>query len=1296
MPFFKKKVGDINDEEKDATNKEQPEEQKKVSIIQLFRYASKFDLLLIVVGSVVAVGTGLGFPFMSVIFGDITQSFINATMVINDVHIDIDNESVPFSELYNLSRFQTDIVNNCLDYVYLGIAMFIAATVQVMCFLVAGENMIHRMRIAFLRAILRQDIPWYDKHNSGTLTTKLFDNLERVKEGTGDKCALLIQFVSQFFAGLAIAFSYDWRLTLIMVSLSPFIMLCGAFIAKLMANSATREAEKYAIAGSVAEEVLTSIRTVVSFNGQEKECSRYNKALQAGKIDGIMKSIYVGVGLALTFLIIFSSYTLAFWVGTDYVVWGWIEPSTLLTVFFSVMLGSMAMGQAGPQFAVIGTAQGAAAAIFDIIDREPEIDSYSEDGIRPERVEGRIVVNDVRFQYPTRPDIPILKGVSFTVNPGETVALVGSSGCGKSTIVQLLLRYYNPHSGSITIDGHEISLINIRHLRNLIGVVSQEPILFNCSIKQNIMYGNDDISEEDIVRACRKANAETFIKDLPEKYETLVGDRGTQLSGGQKQRIAIARALVRDPKILLLDEATSALDAESESIVQEALEKASKGRTTLIIAHRLSTIRNADKIIAIKGGEVQEVGKHEELMAQKGLYYELVNAQVFADVEKVNNQEKAVLERQFSDMSARSRFSSTSSVKRDGARFTGRLMSVDENDEDAPKFGAPGEQPDVKSETKRLQKDLEKEGAKPANLFSILKYARPEWIFIIIAVVAATIQGCVFPAFSLFFTEILTVFTTTDKEEMSRKGHFWALMFLVLGVVQGVTMFSQAFFFGMSAERLTMRLRAMLFRNVMRMDIAYFDQPNHSSGKISTRLATDTPNVKSAIDYRLGSVFSAVVSVGCGIGIAFYYGWQMALLVVAIFPLGGVGQALQMKYIEGRAKADAKELENSGKTAMEAIENIRTVQALTLEDRFHRAFCEHLAYPHSTSTRKSIVQGFTYGFSNSIFYFLYSAAFRFGLYLIIKRILIPMHVMKVLFAISFTAGSMGFASAYFPEYIKARFAAGIIFKMLGETPKIDGLSKNGKRPDINGRVHFNDLHFSYPERPGVRILKGLNLTVQPGQTLALVGPSGCGKSTVISLLERFYDPLDGQVVVDSTNLCEINPGHIRSQMALVSQEPILFDCSIRENIIYGLDAESITDAQIEEVARLANIHKFISDLPDGMNTRVGEKGTQLSGGQKQRIAIARALIRKPKILLLDEATSALDTESEKVVQEALDRASEGRTCIIIAHRLATVVNADCIAVVTDGVVIEKGTHSELMNLQGAYYKLTQKQNMKKV
>ncbi|VDL79383.1 unnamed protein product [Nippostrongylus brasiliensis] len=311
--------------------------------------------------------------------------------------------------------------------------------------------------------------------------------------------------------------------------------------------------------------------------------------------------------------------------------------------------------------------------------------------------------------------------------------------------------------------------------------------------------------------------------------------------------------------------------------------------------------------------------------------------------------------------------------------------------------------------------------------------------------------------------------------------------------------------------------------------------------------------------------------------------------------------------------------------------------------------------------------------------FLMAASFRLGGWLVVIGSLTPINVLRVIFPCSFAASGLGYAAAYFPEYVKATFAAGLIFNMLKEEPLIDGMTTSGKKPSIAGAIVLKNIY------PPI-------LQVNPGETLALVGPSGCGKSTVISLLERMYDPMEGVVAVDGNDLREVNPSHLRSHMALVSQEPILFDISIRDNIVYGLPSGSVSDEEIHDAARRANIHKFITELPDGYNTRAGEGGTQLSGGQKQRIAIARALIRNPNILLLDEATSALDTESEKLVQEALDKASEGRTCIIVAHRLSTIVNASCIVVVKDGSIVEKGTHQELMQAKGAYWALTQKQS----
>ncbi|CAJ0932909.1 unnamed protein product, partial [Mesorhabditis belari] len=1277
----KKKVEDVDqgkekvDESLGKSSDKEKEEDElaapRASIARIYKYGTWLDILMVLVGIGVAVVTGLGMPFLSIVIGDVSEAFIDMreAQQSNLSKIEYDDR---------IDSFQHKVIVACVKYTVIGLIIMTCAFVQTVCFLVSCENICNRIRRDFFKAIMRQDITWYDKNHSGTLATKLFDAMERVKEGLGDKMGMMVQFTSQFFGGLIVAMAYDWRLTLIMMSLSPLLIICGLFIAKLMASSTAEEMKKYSIAGKIAEEVLTSVRTVFAFNGQYIECERYDKALQAGKLDGYKKSIYIGVGLAVTMAVLFSSYCLAFWVGTDYIYWDMASSSTVLTVFFSVMMGSMAMGQAGQQFGVFGTALGAAGVVLQVIDREPEIDSYSTEGQKIERVRGEVTIDGLEFTYPTRKDVPILKGVSIACNPGETVALVGSSGCGKSTIVQLLLRYYNPDNGSIKIDGVPIQDLNIEFLRRTIGVVSQEPSLFNATILENLRYGNPNASDAEIQSALRRANAANFIAAFPQGLNTLVGDRGAQMSGGQKQRIAIARALLRDPRILLLDEATSALDAESEAVVQEALENASRGRTTIVIAHRLSTIKNADRIIAMKEGRVVEMGTHDELLERKGLYHELVNAQVFADVEDTKKGKKKLAGRQIS----------RSSRRRTSTGSGGSMKGNDDEEELEEVEKIPENEKDID----RLKREAKEEGAQEANLFKILKYAKPEWWLLVLGTIACIIQGVVFPAFSLFFTQIMQVFSEPDKAKLRKDGHMWSLMFLLLAAVEALTMLFQATFYGIAAERLTMRLRSKVFRNILRQDGAYFDHPSHSPGKISTRLASDAPNVKSAIDYRLGSVFNALVGVTAGIAIGFYYSWQMALLMLALFPLMGIGEALQIKMLEGKSGEDTKELETAGKIAMEAVEHIRTVQALTLEKTLHQKFCDHLDGPHRSSFVKALLQGVTFAIGNSLMFYIFAAEFRFGGWLITaNHVSNPIDVLRVLFAIQFSATSIGFASAYFPEYAKAKFAAGLIFKMLGEKPQIDNMSKGGKFPQITGAVRFNDIRFRYPQRDQIEVLKGLSLEVNPGQTLALVGSSGCGKSTVVSLLERFYDPNTGVVEVDGENIREVNPVHLRKHIALVSQEPILFDCSVKENIVYGLPQNSVTDAEIVEAARKANIHKFVSELPDGYDTRVGDKGTQLSGGQKQRVAIARALIRNPKILLLDEATSALDTESEKLVQDALDAASKGRTCIVIAHRLSTVVNAHRIMVVSGGFMVEEGTHQELMAKKGAYFQLTLKQ-----
>ncbi|XP_065051927.1 ATP-dependent translocase ABCB1-like isoform X2 [Rhopilema esculentum] len=1271
---------------KEKEKKEKDEKQPQVSLIKLFRHADITDIFLMVIGTIFAIGNGIAQPLTIIMFGDLIGDFVkygeqqydvslglaNAT----SINFDIEGQMVKFAEYYSLIGF------GCL----------LAAYVHTAFWSLSGVRQANKIRKLCFKEILKKDIGWFDQIDAGELSTRITEDVTKVQNGIGDKFGMLIHSVAMFVAAFIIGFVYSWRLTLVLLALTPLVIITTAITGFVISKLTSQEQAAYAKAGGVAEEVFSSIRTVVAFGGEKRELQRYTACLGDSQKAGIRKGLNSGLAFGLFQLVTFCSYAVAFWYGAELIIDGIINEADVMIVFFCIIVGATQIGQAAPNIQDIANAKGAAYYIYDLMDHKCVINSMSTEGETPP-VNGNIEFKDIHFRYPSRKEIKILDGFSLKIDSGSTVALVGESGCGKSTIVKLVQRFYDPEEGLVCLDGNDLRKINLRYLRSQIGVVSQEPVLFEGTITENIRLGKRDATDDEIKEAAVDANAHRFISELPKGYDTQVGEGGAQLSGGQKQRIAIARALVRKPKILLLDEATSALDTESESIVQAALEQASQGRTTIVIAHRLSTVRNADMIVAMRDGVVMETGTHDDLMSRKDVYYKLVMLQTIAEeveneadnISVLSNEEKALrlaekISRKFSVISQTSETSADEIVKLE--KTLQKQYSRQHTQREEKHVTKKKEEP---------EEEIEEEVEIPP-LSRIMKLSITEWPYLALGSVFAGMAGAFPVGFAVIISEIIKIFSfKSNVKEMRSKAEFWSLMFVVLGVGSGVAILVSSYLFSVAGEILTRRLRELLFQAILRQDISFFDEPTHSTGALSARLASDASGVQGATSIRLSTLVQVVVMGLSAIIVSFVYSWKLTLLIFAFIPFLLLAGAMYTSINTSFAAKEKETLVQASAVASETTTNIRTVASLGVEEFFFDRYVTLLSQPYKKAQYNSHFFGVSFGMSYAIWFLVNAAAFRLGGHLVVRNEVDFADMFKVVFALVFAAMFAGQVASFAPNYLKAKVSAARIFKLLDLVPPIDSYSESGEKPDtMDGSVSFNEVQFSYPSRPNVTVLKSLSVEVMPGETLALVGPSGCGKSTTVSLIERFYDVATGAVKLGGLDVRNLNLGWLRSQIGYVAQEPVLFNCSIRDNIAYGLNDEerkSIEQAEIEAVAMSANIHHFIASLPNGYDTLVGEKGTLISGGQKQRIAIARALIRNPKLLLLDEATSALDSESEKVVQDALDVAMEGRTSIIIAHRLSTVQNADVIAVVENGKIIEAGSHAELMEKKGAYYVL---------
>lgn len=923
-------------------------------------------------------------------------------------------------------------------------------------------------------------------------------------------------------------------------------------------------------------------------------------------------------------------------------------------------------------------ARTAARNMYEIIEKSSAIDSSSTHGLQPSSNSfmPSIELEDVSFKYKSRPEIDVLKQVSMNVQPGEVVAIVGSSGSGKSTIVQLIQRFHDSTSGYIRVGGHDIRSLNVSWLRDHMAVVGQEPILFEGTIFENIklgiknVRGQTDGEIENLVKsAAVESNADDFITDLPSGYDTMVGERGCQLSGGQKQRIAIARALISSPSILLMDEATSALDRHSESLVQEAISalKSRRKTTIVIVAHRLSTIKTiADRIVVIEKGKLVEEGTHEALMKIKnGFYRKLFNQQ---------------------------------------------LSSVDDTGENTAKgYGGQSEQLNghLSNKSNRPERTVENEIELQTTAGDVESKPPTSWTGIfkliplndkyltVVGVLTSILFGLHIACYAVLFGAFSSILQEESPNLMSESSIKISVYFLLIAVTTGLTSFTTIVSFGLISQRLTLNLRIKMFWAILNQPTSWFDHTENSVGNLSSKLQDDTSTVHFVSGTMTYTVVQSVVSMSACVFLSLYLNWKMGLFVLLFVPLLLLSSFLYMVLSEGMILTDDEMKQKSVQMIQEVTSNITTVTSLNRQKYFISKF-NLLVQPQLRSRiKQSHYRGLIIGFVASIGTISYGCTFLFGSYLISTKQLRYQDFVVIVEALIFGCVVLADSAIFSVDFKRGKEAVIRLLEIINSLPGYRN-GENDLRPSFHGDIELKDVSFQYPNRD-MSVLNDVNLKIESGSSLALVGSSGSGKSTLIQLLLKLYKPTSGKITMSGIDIQETDTSYLRSKMGLVCQEPMLFSSSIRYNIEYGLNSRS--DTLLEEVieaAMKAKIHSFIMTLPKKYDTIVGQRGSQLSGGQKQRVSIARVLLRNPKLILLDEATSSLDTVTESQIQQSLDDSIAGRSSVTVAHRLSTVKNCDKICVFDSGRLIEQGDHDQLMTRKGKYYQVyTNSKDIKK-
>ena len=1155
----------------------------------------------------------------------------------------------------------------------------------------------HDMRTESFAALAALDGARQDQLRTGQVVSRAISDLNMV-QGLLGMLPMLLGSALLFVLSVTIMAFLSPLLTLVALAIGPALWLI-ALRSRLRLFPASWDAQQQAanVAG-VVEGAVTGVRVVKGFGQEEQEIgrledassalfasrvravrlmARYNPALQAVPLFG-----QVGVLALGGWLTIKGSIPLGTFLAFSLYVAQMISPVRALAALVTI-------GQ---------EARASVIRIFEVMDARPVITE------RPGAVPLPPGATDIeldRVEFGYQPDQPVLRGLSLRIRPGQTLALVGTSGSGKSTVSLLLPRFYDVTEGAIRIGGHDVRDLTTESLRAAIGLVPEDSFLFSDTVRANVAYGRPDATDAEVEAAARAAQAHDFIMALPDGYATVVGEQGLTLSGGQRQRVCLARALVTDPAVLVLDDATSAVDASVEARIHDALRSAMAGRTTLLIAHRQSTLALADQIAVLDEGRLVDLGTHEELTARCPLYRRLLAGTSEPDVSQVpapGNEAEVITPTLWGGgrrsrpqlaegrgavfpTSDEARRRSAEGARREGSAYSGPQRAANT----ATMLGALPPSPGLLAKVEALppaqdRPEVSEDVARaPDPRFTLRRLLRPVALALLAGLILDALDavaGVAFPAL---------VRGGVDHGVVAGQFHpilLVSLAGLAIVLADWVISAVQTVVVGRNGERLLYTLRVKIFAHLQRLGLDFYEHSR--SGQIMTRMTTDVDALSSFLQTGLITMVNSLLTF-TGVMIALLFiNARLGLTLFAIIPVLAVVTVV-FRIRSSRAYTEARErVSVVNADFQENVAGLRITQAYRRAPRNAARFAGL-----STGYRQSRLRAQRY----------------IALYFPFVQLLSTVAAALVLFTAAsqvhsgaLTAGGLVafllyidllFApvqqlSQVFDGYQQASVGLRRIKDLL-RTPTSTPQAERPRRPGRpRGLVEFRDVHFRYPGQPA-DALNGVSLTVEPGETVALVGQTGAGKSTMIKLVARFYDVTGGQVLIDGTDLRELDLAAYRHGLGVVPQEPYLSPGTVRDAIAYG--RPGATDAEVEAAARAVGAVGMIARLPGGFRHEVAERGRNLSAGQRQLIALARAYLVDPGILLLDEATAALDLAAEAEVIAATERLTAQRTTLVVAHRLTTAARADRIVVMADGQIAETGSHDELLAAGGQYAEL---------